>query len=49
MPPNTEMKVSLGLGREHLERKVSSVLFWDMAFCGLGERKGHPLLKNFFL
>ena len=46
MLPNGEMNVSLDLGREHLERRVSPVLFWDMAFCGLGREKDIPFCRK---
>lgn len=36
-------KSLLGLrGREHLERKVLPVLFWEMAFYGLGRGDDTP-------
>ena len=46
MLPNGEMNVSLDLGREHLERRVSPVLFWDKAFRGWGREKDIPFCRK---
>lgn len=48
MLSNADMNISLDLGRERLERRVSPVLFGDVAFHGLGRGKGecHLLHKG---
>ena len=46
MLPNAEKNVSLDLGREHLQSRVSPVLFWDVAFRGLGKGKDIPFCRK---
>ena len=42
MSHSTEIKGHSGMGREHLERRVLSVLFLENGFCGLGKEQDTP-------